>query len=342
MSRNQDIGSRKKIIFEDSDWDQSHNIPSDSIPKIKNRIKLGLCCINTELREKKQPIYCNRTMIRRTFSIERAKESALKNVNDIIPIIKWNTENDIHHLRLSSDMFPHYTDPETEKYTMDFCDDALKKAGEFAKSCNHRITMHPGQFNQVGANTQKVFDKTCEDLSMHAEILDRMGIDDNGILCVHGGGLYGDKESAIRRWIEQYDDLPKSVKKRLAIENCEKCYSVRDCLDIAQATGIPLIYDCHHYECYNQLHQNEPYEEIEDMMPEIIETWKKTERVPVFHVSEQAPNKRVGAHSDYIEKIPEHMLMVPAEYNIDLHIEVEAKMKEKAIKQIMNNYKYLF
>jgi UV DNA damage endonuclease len=329
--------SKPQIVFDDD-----FSLPVDTIPKIKNRIKLGLCCINTELREQKQPIYCNRTMIRRTFTVDRAKEAALKNVNDIIPIIKWNVDNNIHHLRLSSDMFPHYTDPDTEKYTMDFCDDALKKAGEYAKSVNHRITMHPGQFNQVGAKSQSVFDKTCQDLSMHAEILDRMGIDDNGILCVHGGGLYGDKESAIRRWIEQYDDLPKPVKKRLAIENCEKCYSVRDCLDIAQATGIPMIYDCHHYECYNLLHQNEPYDEIEDLMPEIVETWKKTDRIPVFHVSEQAPNKRVGAHSDYIDKIPEHMFKVPLEYDIDLHIEVEAKMKEKAIKQIMNTYNYLF
>ena len=36
------------------------------------------------------------------------------------------------------------------------------------------------------------------------------------------------------------------------------------------------------------------------------------------------------------------MLKVTMDHDIDLHIEVEAKMKEKAIKQIMKTYNYLF
>ena len=159
-------------------------------------------------------------------------------------------------------------------------------------------------------------------------------------MCVHGGGLYGDKESAIRRWIEQYDDLPKSVKSRLAIENCEKCYCVRDCLEIAQATGIPLIYDTHHYSCYSILHKEEEQEPIEDMMDEIVETWEGLP--PVFHISEQAPDKMVGAHSDFIEVIPQHLLDVPERYNTSINIEVEAKAKEAAILKLMKKYKEIF
>jgi UV DNA damage endonuclease len=308
----------------------------------KNRIKLGLCCINTQLRELKTPIFCSRSMIRRTFTPDKAKDLALKNIADIVPIVDWNIKNNIEHLRLSSDMFPHFTDTETEKYTMDFAKESLSKVGEYINRVNHRVTMHPGQFNQIGAIEQSVFDKTVDDLSMHADILDLMGIDDNGVLCIHGGGMYGDKETTKRRWIEQFDDLPSKVKKRIAIENCEKCYSARDCLDLAQATNIPLILDSHHYDCYCSEHPDELHEDVEDMMEEIIDTWKKSNRVPVFHISEQAQGKRVGAHSDYIEKIPEYMLSVPENYDINLHIEVEAKMKEKAIKKLMNNYPELF
>ena len=302
------------------------------------KIFLGLCCINTELRALKNPIFCSRSMIRRTFSVERAQELALQNVKDIIPIIDWNTKHNIHHLRLSSDMFPHFTDLETESYTMDFCDEELKKAGDFAKKVGHRITMHPGQYNQVGAKSQDVFQKTVQDLTAHAEILDRMGISDEGILCIHGGGLYGDKESAVRRWIEQFDDLPKQVKRRIAIENCEKCYSVRDCLDIAQATKIPVILDSHHYDCYCKLHPDEFVEDVDEMMDEVVESWQSSNRRPVFHISEQAPNKRIGAHSDFIEKIPSYMLELPEKYNTELFIEVEAKMKEQAILKLTEKY----
>ena len=144
---------------------------------IKGKLSLGLCCINTVLRVKKPPIFCSRSCIRRTFTIDSAKEKALQNVKDISKMILWNQENNIRCLRLSSDMFPHFTDTETEKYTIDFAKDELKRAGDLAKSLGHRIVMHPGQYNQVGAIKTNVFEKTCEELAHHANILDSMGID---------------------------------------------------------------------------------------------------------------------------------------------------------------------
>lgn len=319
---------------------ESESLTLGELKSIRGKISLGLCCINNGLREQKNPVFCSRSLIRKTFTVEKARDLALKNIADISKLIEWNSQNNIDHLRLSSDMFPHYTDSETEPYTMDFAKDALQKAGECAHKHGHRITMHPAQFNQVGAKSQSVFEKTVSDLGMHADILDNMNINEDGILCVHGGGLYGDKESAVRRWIEQFDDLPRKVKNRLAIENCEKCYRVRDCLDIAQACKIPLIYDCHHYYCYNQLHPEEKTESIDDMMGEIVDTWKG--RSPTFHVSEQAPGLRVGAHSFLVEEIPDHMLRVPLDYGVKLHIELEAKGKEVAIKHLKNNYKEIF
>jgi UV DNA damage endonuclease len=331
------MSNKRRIIIEDD-----CSISLGQLKQLKGKVSLGLCCINNSLRgtNKKNEIFCSRSMTRKTFTVEKAKEYALKNIADISKLIEWNAANGIDHLRLSSDMFPHYTDDETEPYTMTFAKDALHQAGECARKHNHRITMHPGQYNQVGAKTPSVFDHTYNDLKMHADILDNMGVGEDGVLCVHGGGLYGDKESAIRRWIDQFDDLPRNVKNRLAIENCEKCYSVRDCLEIAQACKIPLIYDCHHYYCYNQLHPEEKTEDINDMMDEVVETWKGM--CPCFHVSEQAPGKNVGAHSDYVEAIPDHMLLVPLKYNTKLHIEVEAKAKEAAIKHLMKNYKQMF
>ena len=35
-------------------------------------IRLGLCCINTELR--KRDIFCSRTMIRKNFKVKKAEE----------------------------------------------------------------------------------------------------------------------------------------------------------------------------------------------------------------------------------------------------------------------------
>ena len=94
---------------------------------------------------------------------------------------------------------------------------------------------------------------------MHCDILDHMGISvRNGIVNIHGGGIYGDKETTIRRWIEQFSDLPKNVQDRLVIENCERQYSTRDCLKIAKKCKIPVVFDFHHYHCYSKIYPESP------------------------------------------------------------------------------------
>lgn len=300
-------------------------------------IQLGLCCLNTELREKN--IFCSRTMVRSNFTVEKAQKLAIENLNDAAKMMKWNYEHKIYHFRLSSDIFPHFTDTETEPYSMDFAIDTLKQLGETARKYNQRITMHPGQYNQIGAHNPDVFKKTVDDLSMHAAILDYMETDPSeSILCIHGGGVYGNKEKTIQRWIKQFFDLPLPVQRRVAIECCEKCYSVKDCLRIAKACSIPMILDTHHDQCYRILHPDEPLEPISFYMEDILSTWKKT---VIFHISEQRPDSRIGAHSDLIESIPTYLLEIPNKYGRSIAIEVEAKLKEQAIFKLYNTYPVL-
>lgn len=314
-----------------------------SIQSIQSMIRLGLCCINTELRKK--DIFCSRTMIRKNFTVKKAQELALKNIKDIGKMAKWNYDNNIFVFRLSSDIFPHFTDEETEEYSLDFAIHALQEAGELCKKYNQRITMHPGQYNQVGAKEKRVFENTVKDLKMHADLLDMMGMNKDSVLCVHGGGVYGNIEETTKRWIKQFKDLPENVQKRLAIENCERCYSVLDCLKIAEACNIPLIFDCHHYECYNLISRSNEKDEKKEIdislyMDRVVDTWKKREIRPLFHISEQRPDSRIGTHSDFIEKLPHYYLSFPEKYG-DLDIEIEAKLKEQAIFKLYRIYPFL-
>ena len=304
----------------------------------KGRINLGLCCINNTLR--KDGIFCSRTMIQRNYTPEKAQTLALNNIDDLIPVLNWNNDHNIFSYRMSSNMFPHFTNPSVDPYTLSFAKEKLEYTGKIMDLYGHRISMHPGQYNQIGAKSSEVLEKTYNDLKMHADILDTLGLDDNAIVNIHGGGVYGDKEGTKRRWIEQFDDLPSNVKRRLTIENCEKCYSTRDCIEIAEETGIPVVFDTHHYDCYSILHPNETQESPEDLIPEIIDTWKG--RKLLFHISEQKEGARVGAHSDFIKSIPEYLLAIPLEYDKDIWIDVEAKAKEAAIMSLHKKYKHLF
>lgn len=302
------------------------------------RIRLGLCCINNRLR--KQNIFCSRTLIARTYSKTRASELVRQNLTDLQTLIEWNSKNGINHYRLSSDMFPRITDAELpleERVSIRDYSQLLQHVGTMAKTTGHRITMHPGQYNQVGAVSQSVFDKTEEDLTVHADILDTMGLDDNAILTVHGGGTYGDKEASIRRWIEQFSELPTAVKRRLTIEHCERQYNIQDCLYIAEECHIPVIFDSHHFDCYNLIHGTDFV--ADDYIPAVIESWR--DRKMVCHISEQKEGGRVGAHSDFIKNIPDYFLSIPELYGVSVDIEVEAKAKEDAIFTLYDKYPFL-
>ena len=302
-------------------------------------IRLGLCCINNSLREKN--IFCSRTLIARTYTLDKARVCATQNLTDLKTILNWNVDNGIHHYRLSSDMFPRITDgnitPEERLKVSDF-KDVLSDIGSYVRSTGQRVTMHPGQYNQIGAKDKHVFDKTTEDLSVHAQILDYMGMDENAILTIHGGGVYGDKENTIRRWIEQFDDLDRNVKDRIAIENCENSYSIRDVLYISEQfkRRIPVILDSHHLNCYNIIHGTDY--KGEDYIPHVLDSWD--ERRMVCHISDQREGARLGSHSDYIESIPEYFLNIPELYGVGVDIEVEAKKKEDAIMRLMSKYKF--
>ena len=306
-------------------------------------IQLGLCCINYTLRTQNPPVFCSRKMIIRTIKkkgIIALKQKILQNVADIYTMLKWNEANGIKVLRISSELFPHYSNSKVVSYKMDFAAPLLREIGKFARSMNHRITFHPGQYNVVGTPNDKYFQQTIRDLSYHAEILDTMEMGNDSVMVVHGGGIYGDREKTKTRWCENYKKLPQSVKKRLVLENCEKCFSIKDCLDVSKIIGIPVVFDTHHFECYKLMHPDEKFEEAYYYIPLILETWEKRNIKPKFHVSEQGSG-RCGHHSDFIEEIPLYLLEIPKKFNTDIDIMIEAKMKEQAIFKLYEKYPFL-
>ena len=304
-------------------------------------IQLGLCCLNLELKANKPPIYGSRKMIIKSIEekgIETLKEKIISNLEDTLKMIEWNEKYGIKVFRLSSDLFPHKSNINAPQYELDFAKELLEQIGNLAKSYNQRLTFHPGQYNVIGTPNKKSLDQTIRDLSYHATVLDMINAGDDSVMVIHGGGLYGDKEETKKRWIKQYKELPEFIRKRLVLENCERCFSIKDCLDVSKETLIPVVFDTHHFECYKQLHPDEVFEDPEYYIKDILDSWGNIK--PKFHVSEQGKGK-CGHHSDYIETIPDYLLEIPEKYNINIDIMIEAKMKEKAIFRLYEKYPFL-
>ena len=334
---------KKRFMEETELWNKyesERNVYTSITCKVNN-IELGLCCLNNELRAQKPSIYPNRTCVLKTAKakgLDYVQKLCIKNLEDVLKLIDWNKAHGISSYRLSSNMFPHATNKDFGVYSLDFCADLLKKIGDKVLEYGHRLSMHPGHFNHVGSPTESVFLNTIDDLEHHCDILERIeaGRDFKelrGILCIHGGGTYGDKEKSKKRWIENFKRLPENVKSRVCLENCEKSYSSEDCLEIAQAVGISHIFDVHHYNCYSILHPKEVQKPAEELIPRILKCWNDRGMKPYFHISEQGDGK-VGKHSEFVEEIPKYMLDIDQDVTMD----IEAKGKEKAVIYLAKKY----
>lgn len=335
---------KKRYDEEFEKWNKyktEREVNEKMICKIKN-IEFGLCCLNNTLKEGNIKVFPNRTCVLKTAlnkGLEYVKSLVIQNLEDVLKMLDWNYEHGISSYRLSSNMFPHSTnDKFNGGYNLDFVDELLKKIGEKAKKYGIRLSMHPGHFNHIGAKTDKVFNNTLIDLKHHNDILDRIEGDidfgsKRGILCLHGGGTYGDKEQTIKRWIENFKKIPLNIQQRICIENCEKSYSSEDCLFIANQLNIPHIFDIHHYNCYPLYNKKYSQKSISELLPSILETWNKRRLKPYFHISEQGEGP-IGKHSEYIEELPSYLLDIKEEITLD----IEAKGKEKAIFYLTKKY----
>ena len=114
------------------------------------------------------------------------------------------------------------------------------------------------------------------------DVLDLMGLGKNSVMVVHGEECMETEEKTKIRWCEQFHKLPENVKKRLVLENCEKSFSIKDCLEVSNRINIPIVFDTHHFECYKLLHPNEDFEDARVYIPLILDHGKKEVLNPSF------------------------------------------------------------
>ena len=299
-------------------------------------MNLGYACINMTLGSQKPKITTNRSMVRKTFlerGLDYAGELGLENSRDLLQILKWNTENKIKLFRLSSEFFPWASEYKFEDLPQFLrIRTLLSGAGHYAQSVGMRINSHPGPFNVLTSPKESVVQNTIVDLELHGKIFDLMGLEKSPYnnINIHCNGVYGDKKSAMDRFILNFQRLSPSVQTRLTVENDDKesMYSVKDLMYIHEKTGIPIVFDYHHHQfCTGGLSE-------EEALKLAVSTWPKG-ITPEVHYSESKAlhenNSKLKpqAHSDYIKSLPNT-------YELDLDIMVESKAKELAILPFLN------
>lgn len=302
---------------------------------IPDNFRLGYACLNMTLREQKPSVFCSRTLRLQTLKtkgLEYVKELGIQNCKDLLTILKWNVENDIYFMRLSSEIFPFASHLE-HGYSLDFTDNFLKEAGNYANENGIRVTMHPGQYDVLSSPNESVIKNTISDLNMHCDILDRMGMGKDSVMIIHGGGVYGDKQASLKRLKENIMLLPEKTRNRLVLEDCEMSFCVEDLLPLSEELKIPLVIDFHHDSIYSS---SQP---VEFYFDRVFKVWSDRGIKPKVHVSNSVPGiKETDSktarrkHSDYIQYFHEPLLKI--KFPIDVML--ECKMKEMALLQLRN------
>jgi len=291
-------------------------------------MNLGYACINSTLGKE---ITTNRTMTNATFQrrgLPYVSELALKNSKDIIKILKWNVDNGILFFRLSSMIIPWSDRIDIEQLpAYKGIVSSLREAGDYAIEHGIRINAHPGPFVVLTSPKENVVLNSINDLEMHGRIFDLMGLSRTPYnnINIHCNGVYGDKQSAMDRFCDNFERLSDSVKSRLTVENDDKAsmYSVKDLMYVHERTSIPIVFDYHHFT-FNTGGQTE-----EEALKLASTTWKSGIKQEVHYsesksLHEGNPKEKPQAHSLYINSLPQT-------YGLDLDVMVECKAKELAI-----------
>lgn len=300
-------------------------------------IRLGLCCIfNDEPIRFRQTTAASIQKMPRREQLKKFSSICLENVLSLSKALEWVIANEVGAFRVLSPLFPRITHPNVGYHLSELPDHRAietqcEKIRVNRQESDIRLSLHPDQFNVLSSPHSEVVKNTIMELEYQGMLAESIGAD---VINIHGGGVYGDKALALKRFKDNFALLSTRVQSRLTLENDDRSYSPADLIPVCDDMGIPFVYDVHHHRCL-------PDElSIRNATTECLRGWKKAGREPFFHISTSRngyDSSKPQAHSDYInvEDFPQEWL------DLDATVDVEAKAKELAVLQLKKELRLL-
>lgn len=309
-------------------------------------MKIGYACLTVGVRDTNY-----KTCIIKNANHERLTELISHNLCSLENIIDYNSKNDIKLFRITSDLIPFGSNSVNDLDWDIIFKEKFEKIGNKITASKMRISMHLGQYTVLNSPREDVVERAVDDLEYHTRVLESLGVGQDGKIILHIGGVYGDKESAIRKFIEHYEKLDESIKRHLVIENDDKSYTIEDVLSISKQTNIPVVFDNLHHKINSyDKEKSDSY-----WIDKCSDTWKEEDGDQKIHYSQQDPEKRTGSHSKTINSKEFYKFYEGLKRNdIDIMLEVKDKnisaikcqnliTDDKAIKKLeleWGRYKY--
>ncbi|MFC6464118.1 UV DNA damage repair endonuclease UvsE [Marinilactibacillus sp. GCM10026970] len=290
-------------------------------------MSIGYPCITVGVADTKQ-----KTCRKASATEEHLSSLIEHNLTALKHIIEFNGHHQIRLFRISSDIIPFASDKEvnTLNWSEQFFDQ-FQELGQLISQYKMRVSMHPGQYTVLNSPDEDVVKRAIADLEYHTLFLDSLGVDSSSKLILHVGGVYGDKGSAMDRFVEVYNSLSENIKDRLVIENDDRSYTIEEVLTISERTGAPAVYD----NLHNAINSSDDSKSDAHWIKKAKQTWKTRDGRQKTHYSQQQMNNRTGSHSKFIA-IDEFMKYYSEVEELDIDIMLEVKDKNlSAVKCVL-------
>ena len=278
-------------------------------------MRIGYPCINRSV-----GCTANSTFRLASYSDQRIKKAVENNLACLERILKYNAERGFLFFRIGSQIIPFASHPVCGFDWKGAFSERLEEIGDFIDQNNMRISMHPDQFVLINSNKPDVVRRSIAELEYHCRVLDAMELDESAKVQIHVGGVYGDRGSAIRRFVSNYRRLSGPVKRRLAIENDDRSYPLSDCLSIHRKVRVPVIFDVFHHE---MLSSGEP---VSEAIAAAAGTWRRRDGSLMVDYSSQERGRRRGSHAARLSPSRFRRFIEEAgEVEFDLMLEIKDK-----------------
>ncbi|MBN2245225.1 MAG: UV DNA damage repair endonuclease UvsE [Candidatus Aminicenantes bacterium] len=284
-------------------------------------MKIGYPCINRSI-----GCTANSTFRLASYSDARLKTTIENNLKCLMKILRYNQEKGFYFFRISSDIIPFASHPVCTFSWKTHFKKELREAGDFIKKNKMRISMHPDQFVLINSPHEDVVDKSIKELDYHCRVLDSMELDSTAKIQIHVGGVYKAKPQAIERFIQRYQTLSSNLRDRLVIENDDRLYSLKDCLQIHAQIGLPVLFDTFHHECLNH------GETTREGLKAAVKTWGAKDGILMVDYSSQEKGAKKGKHAEAID-LDSFRTFLEETKGLDFDIMLEIKDKEKSAAQ---------
>jgi UV DNA damage endonuclease len=284
-------------------------------------MKIGYPCINLDI-----GCRADRTFRLKSYSRERFFETVDNNLQCLRRILEFNAEHVLLFFRITSDLIPFASHPVCDVPWQDLYKETFNEIGNYIRTRDIRISMHPDQFIVLNSLDDGVVDRSLRELHYHTAVLDLLGLNSTAKIQLHVGGAYGNKEKSIKRFITRYQSLDEAILKRLVIENDDRLYTLADCLSIHEETLIPVLFDVLHHSL------NPSGEDVHEALARASETWQRRDGLMMVDYSTPLPGGRRGRHAETLDSLDFlRFLEKSAPYDFDCMLEIKDKERSALV-----------